>query len=212
MNIFRLLGDLSHLLAIIILLLKIWKTRSCAGISGKSQILFTIVYTARYLDLFTSYVSAYNTIMKIFFISTSFATLYLMYLKFKATYDHNHDTFRIEFLILPAVVLSLLINHEFSVLEILWTFSIYLESVAILPQLFLVSKTGEAESITSHYLFALGSYRALYLLNWVYRYIYEDHSDFIAIVAGVVQTVLYCDFFYLYITKVLKGKKLSLPA
>lgn len=31
MNIFRLLGDLSHLLAIIILLLKIWKTRSCAG-------------------------------------------------------------------------------------------------------------------------------------------------------------------------------------
>lgn len=54
--------------------------------------------------------------------------------------------------------------------QILWTFSIYLESVAILPQLFLVSKTGEAESITSHYLFALGSYRALYLLNWV-RYI-----------------------------------------
>lgn len=33
MNIFRLLGDLSHLLAIIILLQKIWKTRSCAGIS-----------------------------------------------------------------------------------------------------------------------------------------------------------------------------------
>lgn len=31
MNIFRLVGDLSHLLAIIILLLKIWKTRSCAG-------------------------------------------------------------------------------------------------------------------------------------------------------------------------------------
>ena len=42
-------------------------------------------------------------------------------------------------------------------------------SVAILPQLFMVSKTGEAESITSHYLFALGSYRALYILNWVYR-------------------------------------------
>jgi hypothetical protein len=31
MNIFRLVGDLSHLLAIIVLLLKIWKTRSCAG-------------------------------------------------------------------------------------------------------------------------------------------------------------------------------------
>lgn len=212
MNIFRLLGDLSHLLAIIILLLKIWKTRSCAGISGKSQILFAIVYTTRYLDLFTTFISAYNTFMKIIFIVASLATVFLMYVKFKATYDHNHDTFRIEFLLLPALVLALLINHELSFVEVLWTFSIYLESVAILPQLFLVSKTGEAESITSHYLFALGSYRGLYLFNWVYRYYAEDHYDLIAIVAGLVQTVLYCDFFYLYITKVLKGKKLQLPA
>ncbi|XP_011874741.1 PREDICTED: ER lumen protein-retaining receptor [Vollenhovia emeryi] len=212
MNIFRLLGDLSHLLAIIILLLKIWKTRSCAGISGKSQILFAIVYTTRYLDLFTTFISAYNTFMKVVFIAASLATVFLMYVKFKATYDHNHDTFRIEFLILPAFVLALLINHELSFVEVLWTFSIYLESVAILPQLFLVSKTGEAESITSHYLFALGSYRGLYLFNWVYRYYAEDHYDLIAIVAGLVQTVLYCDFFYLYITKVLKGKKLQLPA
>jgi ER lumen protein retaining receptor len=36
--------------------------------------------------------------------------------------------------------------------------------------------------------------------------------DIIAIVAGCVQTILYCDFFYLYVTKVLKGKKLQLPA
>ena len=86
MNIFRLTGDLSHLAAIIILLLKIWKTRSCsgmcidifrkfvskiasffAGISGKSQILFTIVYITRYLDLFTNFVSVYNTFMKVCF-------------------------------------------------------------------------------------------------------------------------------------------------
>ena len=86
-------------------------------------------------------------------------------------------------------------------LQILWTFSIYLESVAILPQLFMISKTGEAETITSHYLFALGAYRALYIVNWIYRYYFEGFYDFIAIVAGCVQTALYCDFFYLYITK-----------
>lgn len=133
-------------------------------------------------------------------------------MKFKATYDANHDTFRIEFLIVPVAGLSVLVNHELAAMEILWTFSIYLESVAILPQLFMISKTGEAESITSHYLFALGSYRALYLLNWIYRYYFEGFFDLIAIVAGVVQTVLYCDFFYLYATKVLKGKSLKLPA
>jgi len=212
MNLFRLAGDLSHLLAIIILLIKIWKTRSCAGISGKSQILFLVVFVSRYLDLFTNFISLYNTCMKIFFVSSAAATVYLMYVKFKATYDGNHDTFRIEFLVAPVALLALVLNHEFSTMEILWTFSIYLESVAILPQLFMVSKTGEAESITSHYLFALGSYRGLYILNWVYRYYTESFYDIIAIVAGCVQTILYCDFFYLYITKVMKGKKLQLPA
>jgi len=65
----------------------------------------------------------------------------------------------------------------------------------------MISKTGEAETITSHYLFALGSYRALYILNWIYRYYSEGFLDLIAVVAGCIQTVLYCDFFYLYITK-----------
>lgn len=212
MNVFRLVGDLSHLLAIIFLLMKIWKSRSCAGLSGKSQIMFAIVFTTRYLDLFTTYISPYNSIMKMIFIVASYATIYVMYAKFRATYDSSHDTFRLEFLLVPVGGLAVLVNHEFSVLEILWTFSIYLESVAILPQLFMISKTGEAETITSHYLFALGSYRALYILNWIYRYYMEGFFDLIAVVAGCVQTVLYCDFFYLYITKVWKGKKLTLPA
>lgn len=83
----------------------------------------------------------------------------------------------------------------------MWTYSIYLEAVAIMPQLFMVSRTGEAETITSHYLFALGSYRALYIFNWIYRYYTEDFLDWIVIISGIVQTILYCDFFYLYITK-----------
>lgn len=65
----------------------------------------------------------------------------------------------------------------------------------------MISKTGEAETITSHYLFALGSYRGLYLANWILRYATEGFYDLIAVVAGCVQTILYCDFFYLYITK-----------
>lgn len=134
-----------------------------------------------------------------------------MFFKFKPTYDHNHDSFRILYLIIPSLVLSFIIVHVYTVMEILWTYSIYLEAVAIMPQLFMVSRTGEAETITSHYLFALGSYRALYILNWIYRYYTEDFLDMIVIIAGIVQTILYCDFFYLYITKVLKGKRLSLP-
>jgi hypothetical protein len=48
--------------------------------------------------------------------------------------------YRIEFLIVPAFLLSLVWNgsDKFSIFEILWAFSIYLESVAILPQLFMI--------------------------------------------------------------------------
>jgi hypothetical protein len=41
--------------------LSVWTT----GISGKSQVLFAVVFTARYLDLFTNYISLYNTCMKV---------------------------------------------------------------------------------------------------------------------------------------------------
>ncbi len=56
--------------------------------------------------------------MKIIYLVSTYFTLYLIYRKFKATYDRNHDTFRIEFLLIPSAVLALLWNHEFSVLEV----------------------------------------------------------------------------------------------
>lgn len=83
----------------------------------------------------------------------------------------------------------------------LWAFSIWLEAVAILPQLFMLQRTGEAETITTHYLFALGAYRALYIPNWIYRYFAGEYVEPIAVLAGIVQTVLYSDFFYIYWTK-----------
>jgi hypothetical protein len=91
---------------------------SLLGISGKSQILFAVVYLSRYLDLFTTFISVYNTFMKFVFVVSSLGTLYMMYMKFRATYDHNHDSFRIEFLLVPCVILALLINHDFTVLEV----------------------------------------------------------------------------------------------
>ena len=65
----------------------------------------------------------------------------------------------------------------------------------------MLQRTGEAETITTHYIFALGAYRALYIPNWIYRYIVEGWFDPIAVVAGVIQTILYSDFFYIYYTK-----------
>ena len=79
MNIFRLIGDLCHLFAIIWLPLKIWRTRSCSVVSGKSQLLYLLVFITRYLDLVTSFISFYNTCMKIFFIASTAGTAILIY-------------------------------------------------------------------------------------------------------------------------------------
>ncbi|KAL1933115.1 hypothetical protein VTP01DRAFT_8793 [Rhizomucor pusillus] len=211
MNIFRLTADLMHLMSIFILLAKIQTSKSCVGISFKTQLLYAIVFMTRYLDLAVHYYSLYNTCMKIFFIVSSVYILYLMKVKFRASYDTSLDTFRFEFLVLFAVVLGLATAYKYTPLEVFWSFSIWLESVAIMPQLYMLQQTGEAETITTHYLFALGAYRALYLFNWIYRYSTEkNYTDWIAWVAGFIQTLLYSDFFYVYYQKVVKGRKLEL--
>jgi len=212
MNIFRLLGDLSHLASILILLQKIQSTRSCRGISFKTQALYVGVFVTRYLDLVFRWVSLYNSLMKVFFIGSSVYILYLMKAKFRPTHDPSIDTFRVEYLLGPCALLALIFNYSFNPTEIMWSFSIFLESVAILPQLFMLQRTGEAETITTHYLAALGVYRALYIPNWIYRYFTEAVVDPIAVTAGIVQTGLYLDFFYVYFTKVLQGQKFELPA
>ncbi|KAG1838127.1 HDEL sequence binding protein, partial [Suillus subalutaceus] len=182
------------------------------GISFKTQALYALVFMTRYIDLLFRWVSVYNFVMKLFFISSSCHILYIMTYRFRPTHDPSIDTFKIEYLLGPSFFLSLIFNYAFEPTEILWTFSIYLESVAIFPQLFMLQRTGEAETITTHYLAALGLYRALYLPNWIYRYFTEDVVDPIAVTAGLVQTGLYLDFFYVYFTKVLHGQKFELPA
>lgn len=57
-------------------------------------------------------------VFQIIYIGCAYATVYLIYLKFKATYDGNHDTFRVEFLVVPVGGLAFLVNHDFSPLEV----------------------------------------------------------------------------------------------
>jgi ER lumen protein retaining receptor len=87
----------------------------------------------------------------------------------RPTQDSSLDTFRLEYLLPPVALITLIFNYGYNFRELTWAFSIWLESVAILPQLFMLQRTGEAEAITTHYLAALGLYRGLYIPNWMYR-------------------------------------------
>lgn len=215
MNIFRLAGDMTHLISILILLLKIYATKSCSGISRKTQELFALVFLARYMDLFTDFISVYNTIMKIVFIGSSLAIVWCMrfHRAVRRSYDRELDTFRHWILVAVCFLLALLVHEKFTFLEVFWGFSIYLEAVAILPQLVLLQRSGNVDNLTGQYVAFLGAYRAFYILNWIYRYFTEPHfSRWIACVAGLVQTALYADFFYYYFISWKNNVKLQLPA
>lgn len=80
MNIFRLLGDLSHAASKITLLIAIHRNSSAEGVSLLTQILYTLVFGTRYLDLFwvPPNVHWWNFFFKIFYISSSIYVVYLM--------------------------------------------------------------------------------------------------------------------------------------
>lgn len=215
MNVFRFVGDMMHLISVIVLLMKIQGTRSCRGISLKTQELYALVFSTRYLDLFFSFVSVYNTVMKIVFLITSYGIVYLMrfHTAIRVTYDKDQDTFRSYVLVIVAAVLALIFHHVFTLFEVLWTFSIFLEAVAIFPQLFLLRRTQNIDNLTGNYVFLLGMYRTMYILNWVYRFYTERHYRQVLVwMSGIVQTALYADFFYYYAQSWKNNIKLSLPS
>lgn len=99
-------------------------------------------------------------------------------------------------------VLSLIyLNGKFDFVEILWTFSIVLESVCVVPQLLLLRQTSVPTVIDSYYLVTLGAYRALYILNWIWRATKGDYANWISVVFGIVQTAFYLDFAWVYYTR-----------
>ncbi|GMI50586.1 hypothetical protein ScalyP_jg4260 [Parmales sp. scaly parma] len=219
MNIFRLLGDMSHVFSMIILLLRLRVAKNAAGISLRTHELFLLVFVTRYLDLFTTYYSLYNSCMKILYIGVTGSIVYMIRYQqpICSTYDKTQDTFlHWKFLVAPCAVLAVLTNvfvEGFNPLELLWVFSIYLEAVSILPQLVVLQRYREVENLTGHYIFFLGAYRALYIVNWVWRSYHEKYyvHHWVVYACGVFQTLLYADFFYYYVISKAKGGKFSLP-
>lgn len=192
-----------HLGAIIILLFKMLKTRSVSGVSLKSMLLFALVFTTRYVDILFYYIDAYNYIMKVLYLTSSYYTCFLIRYKapWKHTYDRDGDGFRIQFLIIPCTIGSLFISFllgDYYWMKVLWTFSQLLEAVAILPQIILLENTERYDVLTTHYLLCLGLYRFFYILHWIVRWTMHSRVNVISVLCGVVQTALYADFFYQY--------------
>lgn len=85
----------------------------------------------------------------------------------------------------------------------MYDFSLILESICVLPQLLLLRQTNVPTVIDSFYLLTLGSYRALYILNWIWREldVNDRGPNPVSVIFGIVQTALYVDFFWVYYSR-----------
>ncbi|KAK9777485.1 putative ER lumen protein retaining receptor-domain-containing protein [Seiridium cardinale] len=207
MNIFRVLGDLFHAASKCILIFAIHRNRSSEGVSMITQVLYTVVFLTRYTDIFTE-TSDWNLLFKLFYIASSIYIIVIM----RYRYPRTRET-ELAWKLGAAVLGGSLLLSPFAMLIFEkktnwgfftwhWDFSEILESVCVLPQLLLLRQTTVPTVLNSGYILTLGSYRALYIPNWIWRYLSkDDHPPTISVVFGIIQTAFYIDFAWVYYTR-----------
>jgi len=193
--VFRYVGDYLHLAGIAVLLMTIAKNRSVAGISRSTQFLYFLVFVTRYLDLFDHSQTFYLVFFKLTYISTSIIVLVLFH-QLEATYERRHDTCNLAVIIIPCATAALLLTNEYSILEILWTFSEFVEGFAMVPQYIFCYRERQGKDWgTSLYVIALGGYRVFYAFNWIYKKIQMPHySDVQSWIGGIIEIIFFIDF------------------
>lgn len=213
-----------HATGIAVLIYKLSKEKTCAGLSLKSQELTAIFLAVR---LYCSFVMEYDihTILDTATLITTCWVIYMIRYKLKSTYLAHLDNFHHYYVVIPCAVLALAIHPStthYIVNRILWAFCVYLEAVSVLPQLRMMQNAKVVEPFTALYVFALGVARFLTCAHWILQVL--DSRGYLLIALGhglwpvmvllseVVQTFILADFCYYYIKSVVDGQMLvSLP-
>jgi ER lumen protein retaining receptor len=220
-NVFRYAADLSHLISVVLLLYRMWRKKSCSGISLKTQLLYVVVHVTRYCNASFFSPPVYNVLFKIFYLATAVAILWLMKRALAETYERRHDTFRIVFIIavaalcaVPSAVSARRGGAGFfeAAGVYLWAFSLWTEALAVLPQIFLLVRSRRVDVLTLDSLFFMSIYRLFYLLNWVYQLISGvGPRTPVIYVTGVLQTAIYADYIFFYVRTKIGGENPGLP-
>ena len=175
--------------------------------------LYALVFITRYLNILwispsESTLAVWNFVLKNFYIISSFYILFLMMRVYARTREREKawrlGAYCLIGSVILAPVITIISEHTLRrrFFKVLWSFSIVLESVCVVPQLLLLRQTTVPTVIDSFYLLTLGSYRAFYILNWIVRLAAEEHHfEWRAVVFGIIQTAFYVDFAWVYWTR-----------
>ncbi|KAH7852016.1 hypothetical protein Vadar_019560 [Vaccinium darrowii] len=218
-------GEAVHSIGICVLIYKLTKEKTCAGLSLKSQELTALFLAVR---LYCSFVMEYDvhTLLDLLTLATTLWVIYMIRFNLKSSYMGDKDNFAMYYVVVPCAVLALLVHpstlHNF-IDRFLWAFCVYLESVSVLPQLHVMQNAKIVEPFTAHYVFALGVARFLSCAHWVLQVLDSGGSVLTALgyglwpsmvlIAEIVQTFILADFCYYYVKSVFGGHPvLRLPS
>jgi len=193
-----------HIFALLLCLFIVTCKRNAEGVSLKTHILFLIVFSLRYLNLFFCTQFAYLVALKVgFWIAT--ATIVTICFARKGLRDKK-DTCSTWSLLVPTTIVTIVVAEYRSVVEVCWIFSQHLEGFAMIPQyVYSYRDSANTRRDVLIYVLCLGGYRMLYGMNWIYKYFY-GFVDLSSWISGVLNIVFFTDFL---VFKVCGGSPLS---
>jgi hypothetical protein len=132
-----------HSIGICVLIYKLMKEKTCAGLSLKSQELTAIFLAVR---LYCSIVMEYDihTILDLATLGTTLWVIFMIRFKLRASYMEDKDNFPLYYVLAPCVALAVFIHPSTShniINRISWALCVYLEAVSVLPQLRVMQNT-----------------------------------------------------------------------
>ena len=162
------LGSMSSAFAFVMLFWKMLTQNNAAGVSAKSLQMYTLVFLFRFLSIYwhegylpfdksgdwiypaMEFLSLTMCGTALFLISTKYSDSYKPALDTFGAMDPVPAQFGTVFLVVPALLIALAVHPSLNNVwwsDICWTFALYLEAVAILPQLYMFQK-GDGSSGT----------------------------------------------------------------
>merc|ERR1719473_2284473 len=206
------------------LLLKVCNQNSVAGISGRALALQAISYSLRLSS--TTWLKGYipvdgtgDWLYQVLDVSALLMALKLIHCVYKthrSTYQEDCDGFNVVNTAIVCFVLAVVIHPDLNarpVFDTLWTTALYIDVVAMVPQLWMMSKIGgEVDARNCHYVGATALSRCVNLIFWFYGFRELAPLDgsanitgWVIMTAHIIQMLLLCDFLALYVKACLKS-------
>lgn len=230
-SVLQTLSSITKTLSFIIILIKVVNYQNCSGLSVNSLICYFITFTCRKFvvtfwavrlrGLKINYInSTFNSISEFMSYFICIYLIYTIYYKYPETSDNKLDN-RLPFyyLCIPAFICSIpfkpyVFRNWFA--DLIWIYSIFLESISIYPQICLFStKKRQIEYFTSHFLALQGLSTVMGIIFWFktyYKYndryslLLGEYSGYFIMVSEIIKLFILSYFFYLYFKSVTSTK------